>query len=199
MDTNIDIEVPVLQTKFAKVYNRFLGKITDDMYVELTPEDTLRDLHELIMQALPEFEFPRIDLYDYTENVEVIPKEEVTGEDFALSVILDDSETVIVDNSCFNNELTPEEINILAILMMIAWVQRQVTSIENTRMKFSGADFKMTSQANHLQKLLSLLGECQRQSKHLQRLYKRRRPEKIAGDTGLYRSNWDIFKTGVYY
>lgn len=199
MDTNIDIEIPVLQTKFAKVYNRFLGKITDDMYVELTPEDTLRDLHELIMQALPEFEFPRIDLYDYTEDVEVIPKEEVTGEDFALSVILDDSETVIVDNSCFNNELTPEEINILAILMMIAWVQRQVTSIENTRMKFSGADFKMTSQANHLQKLLSLLGECQRQSKHLQRLYKRRRPEKIAGDTGLYRSNWDIFKTGVYY
>lgn len=199
MDTNVDIEIPVLQTKFAKVYNRFLGKITDDMYVELTPEDTLRDLHELIMQALPEFEFPRIDLYDYTEDVEVIPKEEVTGEDFALSVILDDSETVIVDNSCFNNELTPEEINILAILMMIAWVQRQVTSIENTRMKFSGADFKMTSQANHLQKLLSLLGECQRQSKHLQRLYKRRRPEKIAGDTGLYRSNWDIFKTGVYY
>lgn len=199
MDTNIDIEIPVLQTKFAKVYNRFLGKITDDMYVELTPEDTLRDLHELIMQALPEFEFPRIDLYDYTEDVEVIPKEEVTGEDFALSVMLDDSQTVIVDNSCFNNELTPEEINILAILMMIAWVQRQVTSIENTRMKFSGADFKMTSQANHLQKLLSLLGECQRQSKHLQRLYKRRRPEKIAGDTGLYRSNWDIFKTGVYY
>ena len=109
-------------TKFAKIYNRFLGKITDDMYVELTPEDTLRDLHELIIQALPEFEFPRINLYDYVEDVEVIPKEEVTGEDFALSVILDNSENVIVDNSCFNNELTPEEINILAILMMIAWV-----------------------------------------------------------------------------
>nr|DAJ96837.1 MAG TPA: hypothetical protein [Caudoviricetes sp.] len=31
-------------TKFATVYNRFLGKVTDDMYVELTPEDTLRDL-----------------------------------------------------------------------------------------------------------------------------------------------------------
>lgn len=199
MNTNTDNETPVRQTKFAKVYNRFLGKITDDMYVELTPEDTLRDLHELIMQALPEFEFPRIDLYDYVEDVKVIPKEEATGEDFALSAILDNSENVVVDNSCFNNELTPEEINILAILMMIAWVQRQVTSIENTRMKFSGADFKMTSQANHLQKLLSLLGECQRQSRHLQRLYKRRRPEKSAGNTELYRSNWDIFKTGVYY
>jgi len=44
--------------------------------------------------------------------------------------------------------------------MMCAWVQRQVTSIENTRMKYSGSDFKMTSQANHLQKLMGLLSEC---------------------------------------
>jgi hypothetical protein len=42
-------------------------------------------------------------------------------------------------------ELTSEEINILALLMKCAWVQRQVSSIENTRMKYSGADFKMTS------------------------------------------------------
>jgi hypothetical protein len=37
------------KTKFASIYNRFLGKITDDMYVELTPEDTLRDLHSLLL------------------------------------------------------------------------------------------------------------------------------------------------------
>ena len=169
------------------------------MYVELTPEDTLRDLHELILQALPEFEFPRIDLYDYTEDIQVVAVSELSEEDFALSAILSNSETVVVDNSCFNNELTPEEINIIAILMMIAWVQRQVTSIENTRMKFSGSDFKLSSQANHLSKLLTLLAECQRQSKHMQRLYKRRRPEKIAGDPGLYRSNWDTLRYGVYY
>ena len=51
----------------------------------------------------------------------------------------------MVENSVFAADLTSEEINILAILMMIAWLQRQVTSIENTRMKYSGADFKMTS------------------------------------------------------
>ena len=66
------------------------------------------------------------------------------------------------------------------------WVQRQVTSIENTRMKYSGSDFKMTSQANHLSKLLSLLEESRRDSFHMQRLYKRR---KIAAD-GTYASNW---------
>jgi len=68
----------------------------------------------------------------------------------------------VVEKSVFAADLTTEEINILAILMMINWTQRQVTSIENTRMKYSGADFKMTSQANHLQKLLALLSECQR-------------------------------------
>lgn len=98
---------------------------------------------------------------------------------------------VLVETSSFGVELTSEEINILAILMMCAWVQRQVSSIENTRMKYSGSDFKMTSQANHLQKLLALLSETQRQSHHMQRLYKRRR---IESDTGNYRSNWDVFR-----
>ena len=53
-------------TGFTSVYNRFLGKITDDMYVELTPQDTVRDLRNLLINAIPGFEFPRCDLYDYT-------------------------------------------------------------------------------------------------------------------------------------
>ena len=53
-------------TGFTSVYNRFLGKITDDMYVELTPQDTVRDLRSLLINAIPGFEFPRCDLYDYT-------------------------------------------------------------------------------------------------------------------------------------
>jgi len=62
-------------------------------------------------------------------------------------------------------------------------------------MKYSGSDFKMTSQANHLQKLLGLLAEAQRQSHHMQRLYKRRKITK----TGNYESNWDVLGKGVYY
>ena len=89
--------------------------------------------------------------------------------------------------------LTPEEIDIIAILMMCAWLQRQITSIENVRMKYSGSDFKMTSQANHLAKLMTLLTECQRQSFHLQRLYKRRE----LNDDNVYRSTW--YKFNTYY
>ena len=39
-------------TQFTTVYNRFLGKITDDMYLELTPEDTVRDLQNLLLDAI---------------------------------------------------------------------------------------------------------------------------------------------------
>ena len=42
--------------------------------------------------------------------------------------------------------------------------------------------------------MITLLGECQRQSHHMQRLYKRRR----LTDDNRYRSNWDIFGNGVY-
>lgn len=167
-------------TKFASVYNRFLGKITDDMYMELTPQDTIRDLQNLLIAAIPGFEFPRKRL-DY-----IISMLE-SGDGFQVPSI---EGTIFIDNSYFIEELTSEEIDILAILMMGGWLQRQITSIEVTRMKYSGTDFKMTSQANHLSKLMSLLTEVNRQSHHLQRLYKRRRTDK----NGYIQSNWSVFR-----
>ena len=185
-------------TQFSTIYNRFLEKITDDMYMELTPEDTLKDLQRLLINAIPGFEFPRQNLQEYTIQVVQMPEDQVQEGDFIIGVVWNDlledpnSEIpeVIVEKSYFSATLTAEEINILALLMKQGWVQRQVTSIENTRMKYSGADFKMTSQANHLQKLLALLEESRRDSFHMQRLYKRRR---IVPD-GRYRSNWDVLR-----
>ena len=181
-------------TQFSAVYNRFLGKITDDMYMELTPEDTIKDLQNLIVNALPGFEFPRKDLYNYEIKTCIMREDELIKDDFVLGVIwgeIPDANAVpdvLVDKSSFFEDLTSEEINIIAILMMEGWLQRQVTSCENIRMKYSGSDFKMTSQANHLSKLLSLLKDCQRQSIHMQRLYKRRR----FSSTGKYESNWSV-------
>lgn len=184
-------------TKFSEVYNRFLEKITDDMYMELTPEDTIRDLQHLLIDAIPGFEFPRKNLTDYEIKTVVLQEDQVSESDFIIGVVWknlpEDSEMevpdVIVEQSSFVAELTSEEINILALLMKCGWVQRQVTSIENTRMKYSGSDFKMTSQANHLSKLLNLLSESQRESFHMQRLYKRRKMD----DHGIYRSEWHLF------
>lgn len=57
-------------------------------------------------------------------------------------------------------------------------------------MKYSnGSDFKMTSQANHLSKLMSLLEESRRDSFHMQRLYKRRKWTNEG-----YASNWSVLR-----
>ena len=111
-------------TLFSAVYNRFLGQITDDLYLELTPEDTIKDLQNLLVNAIPGFEFPRKNLYNYTIEVTEKGEEELTPDEFVLGVVwgevLDPTEgapKVLVDKSRFNVELTQEEINILALLM----------------------------------------------------------------------------------
>lgn len=148
-----------MATPFTEVYDRFFGKITDDMYLEWTEEDTYRDCYNMLKDAIPYFEFPRCSL-EHSED-------------------------------SFQDDLTSEEINILAILMILAWLNRQIASIENTRMKYTGSDFKMTSQANHLAKLLSLKTNFTENDKRAQRLYKRRVQDP---DTGKIKSNWTIFR-----
>ena len=145
-------------TSFDTIIDAFLSKVTDDMYLELTEEDTLRDAKQYLIDAIPYFEFPRFALFDYD-----------------------------AEQGVYNVDLTKEEINIFAILMKQAWLDRQINSVENTRMKYSGSDFKFTSQANHLQKLLALKSENQRENIHAQRLYKRRK-----SDNGNIQSNWSV-------
>lgn len=176
-------------TAFSEVYNTFFSKITDDLYLEITPKETVQDLQNLLVfDAIPGFEFPRKNLFNYNIDQEERAESDIEEGDFVIEPSMD-TEMCLIDTSSFVEELTPEEINILAILMKEAWVQRQLTSVENTRMKYSGPDFKFTSQANHLQKLQALLTECRRDSLHNQRLYKRRQLD----EDGKYKPNWKIF------
>ena len=162
-------------TPFSDVYDSFLSKITDDMYMELTEDDTYRMLEDLLISSIPKFEFPRINLFDYvrgtTEQVEQTRTDEETGE-----IITEMINEYTVGH--FNVVLNAEEINILATYMVVEWLGQQLASVENTRMKYSGTDFKFTSQANHMQKLLVIKKDYEREGFHLQRLYKRRKPGK---------------------
>lgn len=145
-------------TTFREIYDSFLGKITDDMYLELTQEDTEKMLFELFEKSLHFFEFPRVDIYDY--NVEL---EE------------------------YNIVLSREEINIISTYMVVCWLGQQLASVENVRMKYSGSDFKFTSQANHMAKIQAMRKEYEREGFHLQRLYKRRK----ADEKGIMKSTFD--------
>ena len=168
-------------TSFSLVYDSFLSKITDDMYLELTELDTFRMLEQLLLSAIEKFEFPRIDLTDYT-LLEINNNEE-------------EDDTIKYEGGYFNNQLTHEEINILAVYMIVEWLSQQLASVENTRMKYSGSDFKFTSQANHMQKLLQLKKDYEREGFHLQRLYKRRAPDK----NGIMRSTFGLLRAPVNY
>ena len=145
------------QTTFDVIYNSFTSKITDDMYMELTEAETNSMQKELLMNALHWFEFPRVNIYDFNEELEE-----------------------------YNILLSKEEINIISTYMVVEWFGYQIASVENTRMKYSGSDFKFTSQANHMQKLLQLQKDYERKGFHLQRLYKRRK----ADENGIMRSTF---------
>lgn len=145
------------KTPFSKIYDSFLDKITDDMYMELTKEDTEKLLKGLFLNALHFFEFPRQDIYNFNEE----------GEEYNIS-------------------LTSEEINIISTYMIVEWIGQQLASVENARMKYSGSDFKFTSQANHMTKLQAMKKEYERLGFHLQRLYKRRKADK----NGIMRSTF---------
>lgn len=177
-------------TPFSLVYDFFLSKIQDDLYLELTELDTYRLLQDLLLSAIPKFEFPRKQLDDYNLQ-DVIDVGTYNG----VESNSEDWELLIYGQGQFNVLLTDEEMNILATYMIVEWIGQQLASIENTRMKYSGTDFKFTSQANHMQKLVTVKKEYEREGFHLQRLYKRRAKDK----DGIPRSTFGVIMYGEHW
>lgn len=125
-----------MATSFLKVYDAFLGRITAD---EWTLEEELaiveRDWQELLKMAIFRFKYPRVSL-------EI---EEITDSE-------DESEDKL---GCYQfvEDLSNDEIQILALYMKHEWVKRCIASWENIRQLYASKDF---SQANHLDKLIKL-------------------------------------------
>ena len=174
----------VTSTPFSYIYDSFLSKITDDMYMELTELDTYQLLEELLLSAIQKFEFPRVDLTKY-ELVSITDEVKYTGAESGQEEV----PAILYEGGSFTNTLTAEEINVLATYMVVEWLGQQLASVENTRMKYSGSDFKFTSQANHMQKLLQLKKDYEREGFHLQRLYKRRQKD---SETNIYKSTFGL-------
>lgn len=118
-------------TPVSEVYDAFFGLIVDDMYMEISEEETHEECLNFLRKSIPMYEFPKAPIK--------LVKPSVDGGEYTL-----------------NRDLSDEEINILAYGMLQAWLQRQMTTIELVRQKFTGTDFKMTSQASHLSKVQTL-------------------------------------------
>lgn len=158
------------KTSFTVVYDSFLNRVTDSMYMEMTEVEVFEQLQPLLLNGMHRFEFPKFDLFDYEEG---------NLEDLGTYCGVDSNyqEVTVVGwvGGYFNVKLTQEEINILSLCMLVEWFGQQYATTELTREKYSGSDFKFTSQANHMAKLKVMKADAKEDLLHLQRLYSRRR------------------------
>lgn len=170
-------------TSFYTVYCKFLDKITDDLFMELTLEETFQILDSMLKDSIPLFKFPRFRLFHFDESypaltetvdVEGVPTERV------------------ISYGAFEDTLTHEEIDILAELMLLEWFNRQLSSTRITQMKYSTSDFKMTSQAAHMQRLNAIISSKRAEVNSQQFMYRRRK----VNDEGYMVANYDGLSGG---
>ena len=151
-----------MATLFLKVYDAFLARITAD---EWTLEEELaiveRDWQELLQMAIFRFKYPRVDL----------SIEEVDQDD---SESVDSPKLKIYQ---FVNDLTNDEIQLLALYMKHEWVKRCINSWENIRQLYADKDF---SQANHLDKLIKLEATVSTEIHKAEGIYDRSRSKRPA-------------------
>lgn len=160
---------PLKPTSFSTIYDAFFSIVTDDMYMELTKEDTYSMLQDILLLTLSRFEFPRFDIFDYEEG-----SWGYIGEYTGIESNYNEVAAYGWIGGSFNTQLTREEINIIALNMVIGWLGQQLNTTELTKEKYSSSDFKFSSQANHMAKLKVLIDAQKTDCFHLQRLYKRR-------------------------
>jgi hypothetical protein len=156
-------------TSFITIYDSFLAMITSEMYMEFTEHDTYELLQELLLNAINKFRFPKFDIYDYVEGYL-----EYIGTYNGVESDNTDAEIWEWVQGYFAADLTKEEINILATNMVIEWLGQQLANTELTQEKYSGSDYKFTSQANHMAKLKNLIEFYNAETLTKQDIYKRR-------------------------
>lgn len=143
---------------YESVFDAFTSKISDDIFVSLPDIDAEDQMIQMLDDGLIYFKYPKVNVYN-KDNVLKI----------------------------FNVDLSYFEIQIIANLMVYAWINRQVKSMKLIKQKFTDRDFKITSQAAHLEVLLKLkkdqLSECQQLMKDYYKTNSNR-PDysKLAGD-----------------
>lgn len=140
-------------TTFQEMYDFFLAGITDDMFMELTKEDTEEMLEEILLAALPHFEFPR---WKNPFDLDMRKK-------------------------CFSDQLSMEEMMIIRQYMISEWIGMQLATIDLIRQRYSGSDFKFTSQASHIKQLTAMKKDYEQKGFHLQRVYCRRKKDHKSG------------------
>lgn len=111
-------------TTYEVIYNKFLSKIDDLDFVNLSQEIAEDEMYGYMDTACSLFTKCKQNLYDRDDT-----------------------------KKSFNITLTSFEINIIATGMLYEWIQPKINNIMVLKQFLSSSDFKGYSQANHLKEL----------------------------------------------
>jgi hypothetical protein len=129
-------------TSYETVYNRFFQKCTDYELPNLPDDELEAMLHGWLLSSIAKFRKCESDL---------------TQRD-------DELRTFLVD-------LLNEEIEILALLMTVEWLEPTINSVLLTNMMVGGKEEKWFSQSSHLAELQALRDANRLEAKKLMRDY----------------------------
>jgi hypothetical protein len=124
-----------MSSSYELIFDAFTSKVKDKLFKDLPLLDAEDQMIQLLNDSLIFFKYPKINVYD---------KDDIT--------------------KMFNQSLSYHEIQIISQLMVDAWINRQINSIDIMKQKYTDRDFKLTSQSAHLETLLKVsekrLGIC---------------------------------------
>lgn len=143
-------------TPYSEVFKSFLGKIQDDLYVFADEDVIQNDLVILLNDAIVSFSYPRVDVRD---------KNDATF--------------------TFNVTLTLDEVEIIALAMVVAWTERELHSVDMLRQSMTTKDFNTYSQASHINALIRTADRAEKKLKKRLVKYSIRKPDGTPGFDSL--------------
>lgn len=131
-----------MATPYSNVYMRFLPKIKNYDYLNLTSEEIEDNLETYLMSALVKFRKCKQDLSSRDEVLRL-----------------------------FSNDLSDEEQEILAILMIVEYLSPKIVTDELLKQSLSSKDWKLYSQANQIKEVRELRDMFKREVNQLMTYY----------------------------
>ena len=127
------------------IYDAFLAKVNEDDWSKCHSKEDLewyiKDWRSILNSAIPYFKFPRCGLE------------------------IDEEKQVFIDEN-----MTQDEVQVLAVYMKQEWLKRTIDSWENIKTQYEESDF---SQANLLKNFISLRQQVITESKFIESVYYR--------------------------
>lgn len=139
-------------TEYEVVFKSFLGKIRDDLYLTLEEDQIEEDLTILLNAAIPYFNYPKVNLRDKDDGLQT-----------------------------FNVKLEVDEVEILAMAMVIEWTERELYNVDMLRQSMTTKDFNTYSQSSHINALGKTADRMQKKLKQRLIKYSLRTEEGISG------------------